>query len=562
MLLQVRRMNVSVGAPVPRNCATLQSIEDAGLKETALTQWWRDATIYQIYPRSFQDTSGNGIGDLEGIRKRLDYLREAGVDAVWLSPIFESPMKDFGYDISDYRAIDPLFGSMEQFDLLLIEAHEKGLKLLLDFVPNHSSDQHPWFIESSSSRDNPKRDWYIWKDPAPDGGPPNNWISNFGGSAWEWDEATGQYYYHAFLTSQPDLNWRNPRVRHAMHDVLRFWLDKGVDGFRIDVVWHLAKDSEFRDNPPNPAWKPSQPEIERNLQKYSADQPFVHEIVEELRDVIDEYSDRLLIGEIYLPIDRLVDYYGRNNEGLHLPFNFQLITSPWRGDAIRRLIAEYEAAIPEGGWPNWVLSNHDKPRIAKRVGTAQARVAAMLLLTLRGTPTLYYGDELGIGQVQIPPDRIQDPWARNEPEASFNRDEARTPMQWSEDRYAGFSKTEPWLPVTDDYHTRNVFSQMDKTSSMLSLHQSLLSLRKRREDLRRGDHRPLELGGPLVAYLRGDKTVVVLNLSSERAELNLPDSCRVGEILLRATTGEGGGPVPSSIEGDEGLIIAIGGAGE
>ena len=527
-----------------------------------MTQWWRDATIYQIYPRSFQDTSGDGIGDLEGIRKRLGHIRDLGADAVWLSPIFRSPMKDFGYDISDYRAIDLLFGDMEQFDALLAEAHEQGLKLLLDFVPNHSSDQHPWFFESRSSRDNPKRDWYIWKDPAPDGGPPNNWISNFGGSAWEWDETTGQYYYHAFLASQPDLNWRNPQVRHAMHDVLRFWLDKGVDGFRIDVVWHLAKDEQFRDNPPNPAWKPSQPEVERNIQKYSADQPFVHEIVEELRDVIDEYSDRLLIGEIYLPIDRLVDYYGRNNEGLHLPFNFQLITSPWRGDAVRKLITEYEAAIPAGGWPNWVLSNHDKPRIAKRVGSAQARIAAMLLLTLRGTPTLYYGDEIGIGDVNIPPDRIQDPWAKNEPDASFNRDKARTPMQWSADRYAGFSQTEPWLPITSDYRTLNVARQLDDGDSILSLHKSLLSLRKRKKDLRLGDYRPLELGGSIVSYLRGESIAVVLNLSSERAELNLPDPCRAGEVLLRASTGTGGGPVPNNIEGDEGLIIAIDGAGE
>ncbi|WP_296722250.1 alpha-amylase family glycosyl hydrolase [Erythrobacter sp.] len=527
-----------------------------------MTQWWRDAAIYQIYPRSFQDTNGDGIGDLEGIRQRLTYLRELGADAVWLSPIFQSPMKDFGYDISDYRAIDPLFGDMAQFDALLAQAHDAGLKFLLDFVPNHSSDQHAWFAESRSSRDNPKRDWYIWKDPAPGGGPPNNWISNFGGSAWEWDEATGQYYYHAFLTSQPDLNWRNPEVREAMHDVLRFWMDKGVDGFRIDVVWHLAKDTAFRDNPPDPAWKPTQPEIDRNLQKYSADQPFVHEIIEELRDVIDEYPDRLLIGEIYLPINRLVDYYGRGNEGLHLPFNFQLITSPWRADAIRELIAEYEAAIPQGGWPNWVLSNHDQPRIAKRVGLAQARVAAMMLLTLRGTPTLYYGDEIGIGDVHIPPDRIQDPWAKNEPDASFNRDKARTPMQWSADAHAGFSETEPWLPVTDDHQTRNVAHQQGDAGSMLALHRTLLSLRKQREDLRRGDYRALDLGGPLVAYLRGDTTAVVLNLSSDRAKLDLPEEWQGGEVLLKASTGEGGGPVPGSIEGDEGLIIAFRGAGE
>jgi alpha-glucosidase len=527
-----------------------------------LTQWWRDATIYQIYPRSFQDTSGDGVGDLEGIRKRLNHVRELGADAVWLSPIFTSPMNDFGYDVSDYCTIDPLFGDMAQFDALLAEAHGRGLKLLLDFVPNHSSDQHAWFLESRSSRDNPKRDWYIWKDPAPDGGPPNNWISNFGGSAWEWHEATGQYYYHAFLASQPDLNWRSPDVRHAMYEVLRFWLAKGVDGFRIDVVWHLAKDTQFRDNPPNPGWDPSQPEIQRHLQKYSADQPFVHEIVKELRDVVEEYSERLLIGEIYLPIERLVEYYGRNNEGLHLPFNFQLITSPWRGDAIRDLINEYEAAIPKDGWPNWVMSNHDQPRVAKRIGSAQARVAAMMLLTLRGTPTLYYGDEIGIGDVYIPSARVQDPWAKNEPETSFNRDKARTPMQWSASRYAGFSETEPWLPVTDDYETRNVACQQAEDGSMLALHRALLSLRARTEELRRGEYHSLEARGPVVAYRRGATVAVVLNLSSEKVELNLPDPFRGGEVLLRASTGEGGGPVPTAIEGDEGLIISAGGAGE
>lgn len=527
-----------------------------------MTQWWRDATIYQIYPRSFQDTSGDGVGDLAGIRKRLPYLRDLGVDAVWLSPIFQSPMKDFGYDVSDYRDIDPLFGDMAQFDALLEEAHHCGLKLLLDFVPNHSSDQHPWFIESRCSRDNPKRDWYIWKDAAVGGGPPNNWISNFGGSAWEWDEATQQYYYHAFLASQPDLNWRNPDVRHAMHDVLRFWLDKGVDGFRIDVVWHLAKDTEFRDNPPNPGWDPGQPEIQRNLQEYSADQPFIHDIVEELRDVVDEYSGRLLIGEIYLPIDRLVEYYGRSNEGLHLPFNFQLIQSPWRGDAIRDLITEYEGAIPEGGWPNWVLSNHDQPRIAKRVGSAQARLAAMMLLTLRGTPTLYYGDELGIADVHVPPDRIQDPWAKNEPDASFNRDKARTPMQWTSAPHAGFSETEPWLPITKDYADRNVERQQNDGGSMLSLHRALLSLRSRTGDLRMGNYRPLDLGGPLVAYVRGETIAVVLNLSADSVRLDLPAPVQGGEILLRASSGDAGGPVPDRIEGDEGLIISFGGTAE
>jgi alpha-glucosidase len=289
------------------------------------TTWWKHGIVYHIYPRSFQDSNGDGIGDLNGIRHRLDYLAWLGVDAIWISPIYTSPMADFGYDVADYCGIDPIFGTLEDFDHLIEEAHTKGLKLILDFVPNHTSDQHPWFRESQSSRTNPKRDWYIWRDPGPDGAPPNNWISNFGGPAWEWNEATGQYYYHAFLKEQPDLNWRNPEVRTAMYDALRFWLDRGVDGFRIDVIWHLIKDAEFQDNPPNLAYQPSQAEINRFLQVYSADQPEVHEVVSEMRRVLEEYPERVLIGEIYLPLERLVAYYGQDLAGAHLPFNFQLI---------------------------------------------------------------------------------------------------------------------------------------------------------------------------------------------------------------------------------------------
>ena len=525
-------------------------------KEDHVAHWWQDATIYQIYPRSFQDANGDGIGDLAGIRERLPYLRDLGVGAIWLSPIFQSPMADYGYDISDYCAIDPLFGDMADFGALLAETHEHGLKLLLDFVPNHTSDQHEWFQESRSSRDNPKRDWYIWHDPAPDGGPPNNWTSNFGGSGWEWDEATGQYYYHAFLKEQPDLNWRNPEVRHAMADVLRFWLDKGVDGFRVDVIWHLAKDEQFRDNPPNPAWEPGQRDIDRHLQIHSADQPHVHDIIGGLREVINSYPEKLLIGEIYLPIDRLMAYYGENNDGVHLPFNFQLIKAPWRAGVIGPMVDEYEAALPEGGWPNWVLSNHDQPRIAARVGEEQARNAATLLLTLRGTPTLYYGDEIGIADVHVPPERVRDPWAINEPDASFNRDRARTPMQWTGERNAGFSKVEPWLPLTPDCATRNVMAERDNPHSMLALHHELLGLRAREEALRRGDYTRLECHPSVLAYRRGDRIAVALNLSEDPVPLDLPGPFASGEVLLRAATATKGGTVPKILEGNEGLIIA------
>ena len=530
--------------------------------------WWRDEVIYQIYPRSFADWSGDGVGDLVGIEQHLPYLSELGVHAVWLSPIFKSPMKDFGYDVADYCAIDPLFGPMEDFDRLLAAAHDRGLRLLLDFVPNHTSDQHQWFVESRKSRNNPKRDWYIWKDPAPDGGPPNNWISNFGGPAWTFDETTGQYYYHAFLASQPDLNWRNPEVRAAMFDVLRFWLDKGVDGFRVDVIWHLIKDEHFRDNPPNPAYRPGQPEIQKHLQVHSADQPEIHGVIAEMRAVIEEFDERLLIGEIYLPIERLVAYYGHDAEsGVHLPFNFQLLQCPWRAERIAELVAEYEGALPENGWPNWVLSNHDQPRIAARVAGGeggeehaqrQARIAAMLLLTLRGTPTIYYGDELGIGDVSIPHDRIQDPWAKQEPDASFNRDKARTPMQWSSEANAGFSPTEPWLPLTEDWRTRNVAAMEEDPGSILTLYRRMLALRRERTALRTGSYRQLLLRDGVFAFAREDgaeRLAVALNFTPDarNVEMEAPfDRCE----LLLSTTGrshrEGG---ILHLAPDEGVIL-------
>ena len=364
--------------------------------------WWKHGVVYQIYPRSYQDTNGDGVGDLKGIIERLDYLAWLGVDAIWISPIYPSPMADFGYDVSDYCNIDPLFGSLEDFDRLVAAAHARKIKVILDFVPNHTSERHPWFLESRASRVNPKRDWYIWRDGKPEGSPPNNWLSQFGGPAWTREARTGQYYLHSFLPEQPDLNWRNPEVRTAMYDVLRFWLERGVDGFRVDVIWLLIKDAALRDNPPNPNYRPTEAGIHRFLQVYSADQPETHEVIAEMRSVLDRCDERVLIGEIYLPIERLVTYYGQDLRGAQLPFNFQLLHTAWTAAAVGKLVTDYEVALPPGGWPNWVLGNHDQPRIAARVGEAQARIAAMLLLTLRGTPTMYYGDELGIGRVVDP----------------------------------------------------------------------------------------------------------------------------------------------------------------
>jgi len=522
--------------------------------------WWRRGAIYQVYPRSFQDSNGDGIGDLEGLRQRLDYFIWLGIDAIWISPIYPSPMRDFGYDVADYCGIDPLFGSLEGFDRLVADAHARGLKIILDFVPNHTSTDHPWFKASRSSRTDAKRDWYIWRDPSPGGGPPNNWLSNFGGSAWTYDEPTDQYYYHAYLAEQPDLNWRNPQVRAAMHEAMRFWLRRGVDGFRVDVIWHLMKDAGLRDNPPNPAWTPERPDIERLIEIHSTDQPEVHGVIKEMRSVVDEFEDRVLIGEIYLPIERLVAYYGENLSGAHLPFNFQLLQTPWAARPIALLIKTYEAALPEGGWPNWVLSNHDRPRIKARVGPAQARVAAMLLLTLRGTPTLYYGDELGIGDVEIPQHRIRDPWALREPGRGVGRDRSRTPMQWDASAFAGFSTHEPWLPLTPDHSVRNVAAMRDDPTSILSLVRSLLCYRRARASLAIGDWRLLDCNDDLLVFERRDgdeRTIAALNFSAEPQVWSAPSGTPELKIAI-STHGDRRGELARSklrLRADEGLVL-------
>jgi alpha-glucosidase len=497
--------------------------------------WWRYGIFYQIYPRSFQDSNGDGVGDINGAIARLPYLKSLGIDAVWLSPIFPSPMADFGYDISDYTGIDPLFGTMADFDALVAAVHKSGLKIILDLVPNHTSDQHPWFAEARSARDNPKRDWYIWRDPKPDGGPPNNWLSEFGGSAWQYDEATGQYYYHAFLAAQPDLNWRNRKVREAIYDVMRFWLRKGVDGFRVDVIWHLIKDSHFRDNPPNPHFVDGRPPHERILTKYSTDQPEVHEVVAEMRRVIDEFDDRVLIGEIYLPLHRLVAYYGNNLAGAQMPFNFALLETLWSARAIERIIADYEHALPSGAWPNWVLGNHDRPRIASRVGRDQARVAAMLLLTLRGTPTLYYGDEIGMHQVAIAPDQVRDPFEKNVPGIGVGRDGCRTPMQWDATAHAGFSTASTWLPLADDYVQENVINLEADEASILSLYKALIALRKQLPQLVTGSYEPVAAQGDLLLYRRvgpGGAIVIALNFGTEPVLISSSSISFGHEILL------------------------------
>lgn len=525
--------------------------------------WWQDGIIYQVYPRSFQDSNEDGIGDLRGVIKRLDYLKWLGVRAVWLSPIYPSPMADFGYDISDYENIWPPFGNLNDFDELLQQVHAAGMKLILDLVPNHSSDEHPWFIESRSSKDNPKRDWYIWKDPKPDGSPPNNWLSVFGGSAWEWDEKTKQFYYHAFLVKQPDLNWRNPQVIDAMLNTMRFWLNRGVDGFRVDAMWHMIKDLQWRDNPPNPDYKPQMATYEQLLPVYSTDQPEMHEIATKMRHVLDEYDQRLMIAEIYLPVHRLVAYYGTQNKEAHLPFNFALISLPWDSRQIAAAIDEYEAALPAEAWPNWVIGNHDQPRITSRVGAQQAKVAAILLLTLRGTPTLYYGDEIGMLDVPIPFEEVQDPQGLNMPEKNLSRDPERTPMQWDNSENAGFTRSKPWLRLDRTFHRRNVQLQKQNAFSGLALYKALIELRQKELSLMTGTYRPVFSDHQMIAYIRQTEGqtgfLIVLNLTHRPCYFAPGTITFKGTIILDTIPEQVNSTVQDKIDlsGDEGLVVKL-----
>jgi alpha-glucosidase len=529
-----------------------------------VAEWWKTGVIYQVYPRSFMDASGDGTGDLRGITGRLDYLEWLGVDAVWLSPIYPSPMADFGYDISDHTDVDPTFGTLSDFDELLAEAHRRGMRVILDYVPNHTSDEHPWFLESRSSRENLRRDWYIWADPDPGGGPPNNWQSFFGGgSAWEWDGATEQYYLHLFDPKQPDLNWRNPEVREAMYDVLRFWFDRGVDGFRIDVLWLPIKDELFRDDPPNPQWREGDPPWKRLRRTYSGDRPEILDIVRKMRAVADSYEgDRALIGELYLPLERVIVYYGAPEfDGVHLPFNFALAElREWEPHALGKVISAYEAALPEGAWPNWVLGNHDKPRILGRVGEHRARLAQMLLLTLRGTPTCYYGDEIGMRDVEIPPDLVVDPQGKRSP--GYGRDPARTPMQWDATPNAGFCPpdVEPWLPIPDDHGEVNAEAQRGDPTSMLSLFRRLVRLRREHTALTLGSYEEYETGAsPVVAYLRehgGHRILVALNFGDADERVEIP----AGAKLLSSTDPERGaldGSKVLELRSREGVVLAL-----
>jgi alpha-glucosidase len=495
--------------------------------------WWQTGVIYQIYPRSFQDSNGDGVGDLAGIIQRLDYVSQTlGVQAIWLSPFYPSPMADFGYDVSDYTGVDPLFGDLDDFDRLVAAAHARHLRVIVDFVPNHTSDQHPWFLESRAARQNPRRDWYVWRN-GKDGAPPNNWQSHFGGSAWEWDERTGQYYLHSFLKEQPDLNWRNPQVKAAMFDVIRFWLERGVDGFRLDVAHYIGKDPQLRDNPYLPGVDLEQYRDHLYMAQvhlHDKGHPDAHVIFREFRQLLDAYSQerpRYSVGEIHIDDwQSWASYYGEHLDELHMPFNFHLMQSPWNPGALAQVVAGLEAALPEGAWPNYVLGNHDEPRLASRYGRENVRLAAMLLLTLRGTPTLYQGDELGMQNVPIPPDREQDPYGLRVP--GKGRDGCRTPMQWDASVNAGFAPPEVaslWLPLAPDYRVMNVAVELQDPTSVLNLYRRLLAYRRATPALQLGSYQRLEaVPETCWVYLReagGQKALVALNFSDQPAQLNL-----------------------------------------
>jgi alpha-glucosidase len=485
--------------------------------------WWKSAVVYQIYPRSFRDTNGDGVGDLEGIRRGLDHLAWLGVDAIWLSPINRSPMADFGYDVSDYRDIDPLFGSLADFDRLVADAHERGIKVLLDWVPNHSSDQHPWFAE--------RPDWYVWRDGPALGEPPTDWDAAFGGKTWTWDERRGQWYLHLFLPEQPDLDWSNPEVEAAMHEVLRFWLDRGVDGFRADVVHLIGKDVRQESLPTAPKAWPEPSEL-------------THALLRRIRSLLDGYDGhRMMVGEVYiLDTEQVATFYGDGDE-LHLSFNFPPLYAEWSPAAWLEQIETVERTIVPRGWPTWVLSNHDNPRHRTRYGSeARARAAAVLLLGLRGTPFVYAGEELGLEDAVIPRDRVVDPGGR---------DGCRAPVPWSADTGHGWA-SEPWLPWPPDPAEHSVARQRDEPTSILHLYRRLLAARRASPALSLGDLAVVHADDAVLAWTRArgdDRRLVAVNFTDQPASLPV-----VGEWALEVAS-DGATSWTGALAPDQAVIL-------
>jgi alpha-glucosidase len=496
-------------------------------------RWWEGAVLYQIYPRSFADADGDGIGDLAGILTRLDHLRgtdaSLGVDAIWLSPIYPSPLADFGYDVSDYTGVAAEFGTLADLDRLIAACHDRGLRVLMDLVPCHTSVEHPWFVDARPSRASARRDWYIWADPAPSGGTPSNWESVFGGSAWEWDAGTEQYYLHTFYAEQPDLNWRNPAVAEAMAEVMRFWFRRGIDGFRVDAIFAAIKDALLRDNPPDRRPSPI-PGMGRDAGQdplWSMNRPEVHDVIRHLRLVAGEFPDRVLVGEAYLPVEELAGYLGHGaDDEFDLAFDFELLLSPWEHQHLVLAIERAEALHPPGTWPTFAIGNHDQSRPASRWGPERTRAAAFLLLTLRGVAVLYAGEELGM--VDGDPTILPDP-----PFDRAGRDGARTPMQWTPS--GGFTTGTPWLPLVDPA-TRNVADQVDDPASVLSLYRRLIAARREVPALGRGTHRSVFGVAPdVLAWVReldGERVLVLLNVGDERRSCALGRFAGEGSVVI------------------------------
>ncbi len=516
--------------------------------------WWQRAVFYQIYPRSFADSNGDGIGDLDGVTAHLDYLGALGIDAIWLNPINPSPLDDWGYDVSDYCGIHPDLGDLAAFDHLVAEAHRRDIRIIVDLVPNHTSNQHPWFVESRASRTNPKRDWYIWVPGSPDR-PPNNWLSTFGGIAWKYDAATASWYLHTFLEQQPDLNFRNPEVVDAMHNVIRFWLGRGADGFRIDVVANMIKDAELRDNPIRAVTDPDIPWHAKGTQDplYSHDRPEVHDVIRGFRRVSDSYEPRILVGETWpREHERLADFL-RPDE-LQLAFNFRFLLARYDASRFRAAIEQTERSFGPGAWPTWTLSNHDFPRHISRYsrdgdGEARARVAAVMLFALRGTPFLYYGEEIGMRDAAIPADRKRDP---------VGRDGCRSPMQWSDAPNGGFSTSaNTWLPC-GDFRAVSVARQSNDPGSMLALYRQLIQIRKATPALVEGSYRAFE-GAPEDCLVFHRDTpqqylIVALNFTDEPRAIAIP----AGKILLSTIPGRSSASQsPLTLAPNEAVIVML-----
>ena len=515
-------------------------------------EWWKRAVFYELYPRSFADSNNDGVGDLKGIASKMGYLHDLGVDAIWISPCFPSPQVDFGYDVSDYENIDPMYGTLKDFDAMAAEGKKKDVRIIFDFVVNHSSDKHPWFLESSASKDNPKRNWYIWRDGKANGAPPNNWISTFGGPAWKLDPRTGQYYYHYFYAEQPDLNWRNPEVAKAMYDATRFWYKRGVSGFRLDAVDTLFEVEDLKDNKVLEGKNAfGDPETDETNNKKL---PEVHDVMRGLRKAADEYG-AVLIGETWTQdIAELNDYYGKNNDELQLPMNF-LFTKVDQVSA-PELRKQVNAAESTGHWPVWVISNHDIVRSYNRYGDGQhndaiAKLMAGLYLTLNGTPIMYYGEELGMeNNTPTRKEDVQDPIGRRGWPEEKGRDGERTPMQWNDAPNAGFSTVKPWLPVPDSYKTHNVATESKDPESVLNFYKRVLKLRHENEALTEGSYTALNDTDPnVLAYLRsfeGKAVLVVLNMSGAAHESILDLAAhglsneKVREVLSTASSAQKG----------------------